>query len=111
MEKICSDNSCPVYDTLRMIGNKWVLLILAQLMGGTKRFGELKKAIPEISPKMLTQQLRKLEQEGLVERTVYAEVPPKVEYALTAKGLALEPVFEQIIIWGRRHGGRPGEES
>ncbi|MBI9077905.1 MAG: helix-turn-helix transcriptional regulator [Desulfatibacillum sp.] len=103
MDNICSDRDCPVYGALQLIGNKWVLIILAQLMGGAKRFGELKKAIPEISPKMLTQQLRKLEKEGIVERKVYPEIPPRVEYSLTPKGWALEPVFKQIIIWGVKH--------
>lgn len=72
-------------------------------MDGTKRFGELQRAIEEISPKMLTQQLKKMEKDGLVNRKVYAEVPPKVEYSLTDKGKALGPVMERIIEWGETY--------
>ncbi len=100
MKTNCTDDSCAVLNTLQLVGNKWVLIILSRLLEGTKRFGELQKEIDTISPKMLTQQLRKMEREGLVGRKVYPEIPPKVEYSLTRKGQALKPVFLQIIEWG-----------
>ncbi len=101
--EICKDTDCTVFKTLQLIGGKWVLIILSHLMNGTKRFGELKNTIPGISPKSLTQQLRKLEEEGLVERKMYPEIPPKVEYSLTKKGQDLEPVYHQIINWGMKY--------
>ena len=104
MEKKCSNSTCRIFDTLQLVGNKWVLVILIRLAEGTKRFGELQKSIEEISPKMLTQQLKKMEKEGLVNRKVYPEIPPKVEYSLTDKGKALEPVMEKIIEWGNNFG-------
>ena len=100
----CSQSTCQMFDTLQLVGNKWVLVILLRLSGGTKRFGELQKSIEEISPKVLTQQLKKMEKEGLVNRKVYAEIPPKVEYSLTDKGKALEPVMKKIIEWGEVYG-------
>lgn len=103
MNKNCTDESCAVLNTLQLVGNKWVLIILSRLLEGTKRFGELQKEIDTISPKMLTQQLRKMEKEGLVERKVYPEIPPKVEYSLTRKGQALRPVFLQIMEWGNEY--------
>jgi DNA-binding HxlR family transcriptional regulator len=103
MENNCTNQSCAVLTTLQLVGNKWVLVILSRLLEGTKRFGELQKEIESISPKVLTQQLRKMEKEGLVQRKVYPEIPPKVEYSLTQKGKALEPVFLQIIDWGNEY--------
>ena len=103
MEKKCSNSTCQIFDTLQLVGNKWVLVILIRLAEGTKRFGELQKSIEEISPKMLTQQLRKMEKEGLVNRKVFAEIPPKVEYSLTEKGKALGPVMDKIIEWGDKY--------
>ncbi len=100
----CSQSTCQMSDTLQLVGNKWVLVILIRLSGGTKRFGELQKSIAEISPKMLTQQLKKMEKEGIVNRKVYAEIPPKVEYSLTDKGKALGPVMDKIIEWGEVYG-------
>ena len=79
------------------------LSLLNSLIEGTKRFGELGREIEEISPKMLTQQLRKMEREGLVKRKVYAEVPPRVEYSLTDKGHALKPVLMKIVAWGQKY--------
>ena len=103
MENSCANQSCAVLNTLQLVGNKWVLIILSRLLEGTKRFGELQKEIETISPKVLTQQLRKMEKEGLVQRKVYPEIPPKVEYSLSQKGKALKPVFLQIIEWGNEY--------
>ena len=92
--------ACPVETTLLLIGDKWKVLILRDLMPGTKRFGELKKSIGNVSQKVLTAQLRDMEQNGLVHRKVYAEVPPRVEYSLTDLGKSLKPILEALRIWG-----------
>lgn len=92
--------ACPVETTLMLIGNKWKVLILRDLMPGTKRFGELKKSIGSVSQKVLTAQLRDMEQSGLVNRRVYAEVPPRVEYSLTELGQSLKPILEAMGNWG-----------
>ncbi len=92
--------ACPVETTLTLIGDKWKVLILRDLMPGTKRFGELKKSIGHVSQKVLTAQLRSMEESGLVSRKVYAEVPPRVEYSLTALGLSLKPVLDAMWNWG-----------
>lgn len=81
-------------------------LILRDLINGTKRFGELKKSINSISQKVLTQQLREMEEDGLVERTVYAEVPPRVEYSLTEDGMSLKPVLNSMLAWGKQYKER-----
>ncbi len=91
---------CPVEVTLTMISDKWKVLILRDLLNGTKRFGELKKSIGNISQKVLTSNLRSMEESGLLTRTVYAEVPPRVEYTLTQTGYSLKPVIEAMFIWG-----------
>ncbi|PWM78253.1 MAG: MarR family transcriptional regulator [Phascolarctobacterium sp.] len=91
---------CPVEVTLMLIGNKWKVLILRDLMDGTRRFGELKKSVGQISQKVLTSQLREMEAQGLVNRKVYAEVPPRVEYSLTKLGQSLKPVLDALRIWG-----------
>lgn len=91
---------CPVETTLSLVGNKWVVLILRDLFTGTKRFGELKKSLAPISQKVLTQQLRAMEANGVVHRKVYAEVPPRVEYSLTELGLSLEPIVMSMREWG-----------
>lgn len=83
---------CPVVTTVDLIGNKWKLLILRELLGGTKRFNEMHRAIDGISQKVLTQNLRKMEEDGIVTRTVFAEVPPKVEYSLSELGNSLRPM-------------------
>ena len=88
--------ACPVETTLMLIGDKWKVLILRDLMDGKKRFGELKKSIGTVSQKVLTAQLRAMEASGLVSRTVYAEVPPRVEYELTETGYSLNPVLEAL---------------
>ena len=84
---------------LTLIGNKWKILILWDLFEGTKRFSELKKSIGTVSQKALTSQLRSMEDAGLVNRTVYAEVPPRVEYALTERGYSLKPVLDAMWNW------------
>lgn len=94
---------CPVETTLLLIGEKWKVLILRDLIGGTKRFGELKKSISSISQKVLTQQLRGMEEDGLVIRKVYAEVPPRVEYSLSEAGSSLKPILDSMWAWGERY--------
>ncbi len=92
--------ACPVETTLTLIGDKWKVLILRDLMPGTKRFGELKKSIGSVSQKVLTAQLRDMEHNGLLTRTVYPEVPPKVEYSLTELGRSLKPILDAMQSWG-----------
>ena len=92
--------ACPVETTLMLIGDKWKVLILRDLMTGTKRFGELKKSIGSVSQKVLTAQLRDMEANGLVHRQVYAEVPPRVEYSLTELGRSLKPILDAMWTWG-----------
>lgn len=95
--------ACPVETTLTLIGNKWKVLIIRDLLTGTKRFGELKKSIGSISQKVLTSQLRAMEENGLVHRDVYAEVPPRVEYSLTELGWSLKPILDAMVIWGNNY--------
>lgn len=92
--------SCPVETTLMLIGDKWKVLILRDLLPGTKRFGELKKSIGNVSQKVLTAQLRDMESNGLVNRKVYPEVPPRVEYSLTELGQSLKPILDAMWDWG-----------
>ena len=92
--------ACPVETTLTLIGDKWKVLILRDLMPGTKRFGELKKSVGNVSQKVLTSQLRAMEENGLIHREVYAEVPPRVEYSLTELGKSLRPVLDSMQAWG-----------
>ena len=92
--------ACPIEVTLQLIGNRWKIIILRELLGGTKRFGELKKSIGEITQKVLTSNLRDMEAHGLLTRTVYAEVPPRVEYALTGTGRSLRPIIDVMADWG-----------
>lgn len=95
--------ACPVETTLTLISDKWKVLILRDLLPGTKRFGELKKSIGHVSQKVLTVQLRQMEQSGLVNRKVYAEVPPKVEYSLTDVGYSLKPILDAMWTWGEEY--------
>lgn len=95
--------ACPVETTLTLISDKWKVLILRALLPGTKRFGELKKSIGHVSQKVLTAQLRQMEQSGLVNRKVYAEVPPKVEYSLTDVGYSLKPILDAMWTWGEEY--------
>ncbi len=101
--------ACPVETTLMLIGDKWKVLILRDLMDGTKRFGELKKSIGTVSQKVLTAQLRDMEEKGLLTRKVYAEVPPRVEYTLTDTGYSLRPVLDSMVSWGRDYQRRNGD--
>ena len=95
--------ACPVETTLTLIGDKWKVLILRDLMPGTKRFGELKKSVGNVSQKVLTAQLRAMEENGLVNRKVYAEVPPRVEYSLTELGKSLKPILDSMWAWGEEY--------
>lgn len=95
--------ACPVETTLTLISDKWKVLILRDLMPGTKRFGELKKSIGHVTQKVLTAQLRQMEASGLLTRTVYAEVPPRVEYTLTELGYSLRPVLDAMWAWGEAY--------
>ena len=95
--------ACPVETTLTLISDKWKVLILRDLLPGKKRFGELKKSIGHVTQKVLTAQLRQMEASGLVTRTVYAEVPPRVEYSLTELGYSLKPVLDAMWAWGESY--------
>ena len=95
--------NCPVGATLELIGGKYKALILWHLIGTVLRFGELQKLIPSATPKMLPQQLRELEASGLVVRTVYPVVPPKVEYALSERGKSIRPILESMYRWGESY--------
>ena len=95
--------ACPVETTLTLISDKWKVLILRDLMPGTKRFGELKRSVGNVSQKVLTAQLRQMENSGLLTRTVYPEVPPRVEYALTDLGRSLKPILDAMWDWGEAY--------
>lgn len=94
---------CPVATTVGLMGNKWKLLILRDLLKGAKRFGELKRSISEISQKVLTQNLRSMEEDGIIIREVFAEVPPRVEYRLSELGNSLRPIIEVMEVWGSNY--------
>ena len=102
-KKLDHNTACPVETTLTLIGDKWKVLILRDLMPGTKRFGELKKSVGNVSQKVLTAQLRTMEESGLVNRKVYAEVPPRVEYSLTELGKSLKPILDSMRAWGEAY--------
>jgi DNA-binding HxlR family transcriptional regulator len=91
---------CPVQTTLLFISDKWKILVIRDLLGGTKRFSELKRSLTPVTQKMLTQQLRSMEDDGLIARKVYPVVPPKVEYSLTELGRSLSPVLDSMKEWG-----------
>jgi DNA-binding HxlR family transcriptional regulator len=95
--------SCPAESTLKIIGGRWKLMILRELCSGVNRFGELKRGLKGISEKVLAQHLRELERDGIIQRKVYAEVPPKVEYSLTASGKTLKPILDAMHQWGLHH--------
>ena len=92
--------NCPVERTVNTIGGKWTLLILRDLFEGTRRFGELRTSLAGISPKTLTDKLRELENQGLIQRQIYPEVPPRVEYSLTPRGQSLRKIFDAMQEWG-----------
>ena len=95
--------ACPVETTLTLISDKWKVLILRDLMPGRKRFGELRKSIGSVTQKVLTSQLRQMEESGLLVRTVYPEVPPRVDYALTELGYSLKPILDAMQEWGEAY--------
>lgn len=101
MEKMLP--ACPVETTLLLISDRWKVLIIRDLLDGTKRFGELKKSIGNVSQKVLTANLRSMEDSGLLTRKVYAEVPPRVEYTLTETGYSLKPVLDALSEWGTEY--------
>ena len=103
MDAVKTLPACPVETTLMLIGSKWKILILRDLMPGTKRFGELRRSIGSVSQKVLTAQLRDMEACGLVDRRVYAEVPPRVEYSLTELGRSLRPILDAMWAWGEAY--------
>lgn len=97
------EKNCPVERTVNLIGGKWTLLILRDLFTGTKRFGELRSSLTGVSPKTLTDKLRELESNGLIQRTIYPEVPPRVEYALTKRGKSMQKIFDAMTAWGTEY--------
>lgn len=98
------DTHCPAEFTLSMIGGRWKIPLIFHLLGGAKRFSALARALGGVSQKVLAQQLREMERDGLVERKIYAEVPPRVEYSLTPLGRSLKPVVDSMCRWGVAHG-------
>ncbi|UFR00390.1 helix-turn-helix transcriptional regulator [Streptomyces sp. Go40/10] len=114
-----SPDQCAVEFAMEILGGRWKLAILKQLVAGTHRFGELRRALPGVTQRMLTRQLRELEEDGLVSRTVYREVPPRVEYALTDVGHSLDSITAELDKWGHWYrervrgavpsGSRPAE--
>lgn len=94
---------CPVEVTLELIGNKWKILILRDLFDGTKRFSQLKNSLKNISQKVLTENLRDLEKKQIITRSIYPEIPPKVEYSLTTLGISLKPILDSMYTWGENY--------
>lgn len=109
METITRIPECPVEMTLQLIGDKWKVLIIRDLLSGTKRFNELMRSVGGISQKVLTSNLRSLEASGLVNRKVYPEVPPRVEYSLTETGISLKPILDSMIEWGTAYKKKIGK--
>lgn len=97
--EVCAEGRCPIEDTLNVIAGRWKIVILWWLYRGELRFGELRRCLPSVTPKMLTQQLRQMEDEGLVRRELFAQVPPKVVYSLTERGQSLRPVLQSLYEW------------
>ena len=100
--------TCPVRTTLNVLGGKWKLLILSYLLDEPRRYGELRRLMPEITEKMLIQELRELETDGIVARTVHQTVPPRVDYSLTEQGKRVQPLFGELVGWGEQYLGRTG---
>lgn len=109
--KQLEEANCPVTKTVRIIGGKWKPPILSRLVEGVKRFGELQRLVPNITKKMLTQQLKEMEQDGIIERKVYHQVPPKVEYSLSEYGESLKPVLKAMEAWGVEHCLKHGKDK
>ena len=110
MQSDCNEYNCPVIATLNMIGGKYKSLILWHLIDATLRFGELRRLIPQATPKTLTQQLRELEDDHLIIRTVYPVVPPKVEYRLSDFGRSINPILAAMYDWGANYLKQNGKE-
>ncbi len=102
LEKSQKYFDCPLTTAMHVIGGKWKVIILGQLYTGEKRFGELKKLLCDVTQKMLTQQLRELEDDGLIHREIFKEVPPRVEYSLTEFGKSLAPILRDLSLWGEK---------
>jgi len=100
MSDECADETCPVARAVGILDGKWTMLVIRDLLGGTRRFSELRASLAGISPKTLTDRLRSLEEHRLVQSVAYAEIPPRVEYTLTAEGRRLEPVIGALAAWG-----------
>ncbi len=100
--------ACPVETTLMLISDRWKVLIIRDLLDGTKRFGEIKKSIGDVSQKVLTANLRSMEESGLLSRKVYPEVPPRVEYTLTETGYSLKPILDAMVVWGTEYKQKNG---
>jgi len=94
---------CPIETAAKVVGSKWRLMILRELMNGTKRYSEIQKGIPEISQKVLTENLKSMEKDGIIIRTAYAEVPPRVEYSLSPLGGEIRHVMKSLADWGRKY--------
>jgi len=103
MAKVKEKTQCPVTATLQLIGGRWKTVILYCLTSGTKRFGEIAVRIPDISRKVLTEQLKELETDGLISREQFKEIPPRVEYSLTDLGKSLSSVIRELEIWGKEN--------
>ena len=103
--------ACPVETTLMLISDRWKVLIIRDLLNGTKRFGELKRSVGNISQKVLTATLRAMEESGLLTRKVYPEVPPRVEYTLTETGYSLKPILDAMKEWGTNYKNSVGDRE
>lgn len=103
--------ACPVETTLMLISDRWKVLIIRDLLNGTKRFGELKRSVGNISQKVLTANLRAMEESGLLTRKVYPEVPPRVEYTLTETGYSLKPILDAMKEWGTNYKNSVGDRE
>lgn len=95
---------CSIEKALDVLGGKWTFLIIRDLFSGKKRFGELRKSLPGVSPKTLSERLKELEEKGVIVRTAYATIPPTVEYNLTEKGISLKPIIKEMKLWGAKWG-------
>jgi len=107
MADLCVEESCPVAQAMEVLDGKWTLLVVRDLLAGVRRFSQLRASLPGISPKTLTDRLRMLEEHGVVRRSIFAEVPPRVEYELTERGQRLRPVLAALAEWSA--GSIPGQ--